>query len=47
MVSNRKPEWEREDGTIDREKQAEALRAIELHRITVQGLQKEGKKKKY
>jgi hypothetical protein len=27
----KRPEWEREDGTIDKQKQDEALRQLQLH----------------
>lgn len=32
MGRKKRPEWEREDGTINKEKQEQALKEIKLHR---------------
>ena len=38
----KRPDWEREDGTISKEKQEEALKEIELHRNNMISGKKKG-----
>ncbi|TAA74138.1 MAG: hypothetical protein CDV28_13812 [Candidatus Electronema aureum] len=42
---NEKPEWVREDGTIDKEQQEEVLKELEAQRALKMGKNKSGYKK--